>query len=309
MVKKLMKGIAFLLLGIIIIAILGAATIHFRGIPSYEPVTYDLKVEVTPERVAQGEKLSSMLCRNCHEGDDGKLSGKKLLDIPDAFGTIFSRNITQDPERGIGNWTDGQIYVALRTGLRPDGTFLPMYMPKFTTMAEEDIYSVIAYLRSDLPIVQPSKHVPSLSQPSMLTKALCNFVMKPYPLPKEPIPLPDTTDMIARGQYLANGQIVCFACHSGDLSTINYLEPEKTPGFYAGGAELLNLDKEIILSANLTPDPETGIGKYTEEEFVQAVKYGKKRNGQLTRYPMFPHSALTDAEAKAIFAYLRSLPP
>lgn len=93
------------------------------------------------------------------------------------------------------------------------------------------------------------------------------------------------------------------------MTKINYLEPEKSLGFYAGGAELLNLNKETILSANITPDMQTGIGDYTEEQFVKTLQYGTKPNGQPFNYPMEPHTALSDGEAKAIFAYLRSLAP
>jgi hypothetical protein len=66
-------------------------------------------------------------------------------------------------------------------------------------------------------------------------------------------------------------------------------------------------DGKEIVTSNVTFD-ETGIAKYTEDEFIQAVKYGKKRNGQMVRYPMFPHIQLTDGEVKAIFAYLKTVP-
>lgn len=65
----------------------------------------------------------------------------------------------------------------------------------------------------------------------------------------------------------------------------------------------------MVLTANLTPHPETGIGNWTEEQFIRAVKYGLKDGEPALRYPMLPYSQLTDYEAGAIFEYLKTIPP
>ena len=307
--KKVLK-IFLGLLGLVLLALIGgAAFIQFRGIPTYDPPKVDLTVEVTPERVAQGARMASMLCVVCHADKDNRLTGKRLADLPTMFGTIYSMNITQDTFFGIGKWKDGEIYAFLRTGIRPNGTFAPTYMPKFPLMAEEDVYSIIAWLRSDEFAVQPAQTEAPASKPSFFTKFLTTVAIKPLPLPAAPIPLPDTTDALALGRYQANGVYACFACHSADFAKLDMLVPENSLGYYAGGNEMIDLEGNIRLTANLTPDPETGIAAYTEEEFVQAVKYGKRRNGKQVRYPMEPHTGLTDTEAKAMYAFLRTLPP
>ncbi len=307
--KKVLRITAWVL-GLVILLIAGtAAYVNFAPAPTYDPPSIpDLKVEVTPQRIEKGQKLASMQCIVCHTGKDGKLSGQQMMDVPKAFGKIYSKNITKHPERGIGKWSDGELYTFLRTGLRKDGSFNAI-MPKFPQMADEDVYSIIAWLRSDDPKLEPSENKPPFHQMTLFSKGLVKFVFKPYPLPAQPIPLPDTTNQVAWGRYLANGNYGCFACHSADFATNNDLEPEKSAGFYGGGNPFLDFDGNVIPSSNITPDEATGIGKWTEEEFVQTVKYGKKADGTLVRYPMLPHTPLTDNEVKAIFAYLKTVPP
>jgi len=290
------------------VAVAGFALyIHFRGIPKYKPVVVDLKFEHTPERIQHGSKLVRTLCAECHGGDDGKLSGGKLDDIPKEFGTAYAPNITNHKEYGIGSWTDGQVAVLLRTGLRPDGQYVPLWMPKFNHMAEEDILSVIAFLRSDEDLVQPSEVVQPRSKPSFLSKFLCSTTFKPFKYPTEEIPIPDRKDKVAYGRYLAIGRWDCYNCHSADFKTNNPLEPEKSVGFMGGGNKFSTRDGGVIHSANLTFD-ETGIAKYTEEEFIRAVKTGVKRDGTPVQYPMFPFAVLEDEEASAIYAYLKTVP-
>ncbi|MES2779742.1 MAG: c-type cytochrome [Bacteroidota bacterium] len=303
--KKLFKIIGITLGVIIALALVFAAYVQIDGIPKYEVKTIDLNVEITPERVAQGQKIASMECIACHAAEDGKLTGRQLTELPAEFGTVYSRNITGDMEKGIGTWTDGEILYLLRTGIKRDGQYIPPYMSKFHLASDEDMYSVIAWLRSDK-IVPSSTELPE-SEPSFLAKFLSHVAFKPLPYPEAAIPQPDTNNAVEHGKYLANAIYNCYPCHSADFKTMNDLEPEKTGGFYGGGNKMPGLKGEIITTANLTFD-ETGIAQYTAEEFTQAVKYNKKRDGTLLRYPMFPHNQLTDKEAIAIYAYLKTVP-
>lgn len=296
------------ILVVVVLAAAGAAYISMSDIPRYEPVKYALHTEVTPERIQNGQRIASMLCVQCHAGDDGHLTGKLLQDVPEEFGEIYSRNITNDPEAGIGKWTDGELYVLLRTGLKPDGSYLPVYMPKFPLMADEDVKDIIAWLRSDAYAVQASKTEAPESKPGFVTKLLCRVAFKPIPMPASEIKRPDTSDLVALGRYIVDGQIACFACHSKDFKTINVLHPQASEGYCGGGNPMLNMEGEVVKSSNITMDKATGIGSFTEEEFIAAVRYNKKRDGILLRYPMIPHSALSDYQVKAIWAYLKTVP-
>lgn len=306
--RKVLKWIGIIVLLLVVIITLGALYIGLSDIPTYAPVTSDFKADVTPERVMNGQRIASMLCVQCHAGEDGKLTGKLIKDIPAEFGKVYSKNITHHPEAGIGKWTDGELYVLLRTGLKPDGKYLPPYMPKFPLVADEDLKDIIAWLRSDGYALQTAENEAPDSEPSFVTKLLCRVAFKPLPMPEQEIKRPDTNDLVALGKYIVDGQIACFACHSKDFKTMNVLEPTKSEGYCGGGNPLLNLSGEIIPSSNITMDKETGIGNYTEEQFINAVKYNKKTDGTLLRYPMVPHSALTDYEVRAIFAYLKTVP-
>jgi cytochrome c2 len=274
--KRLFKFLFRTLLVLIALVAIAALIIYFRGIPSYEITKIDLKVESTPERVQRGQKLAYMLCAGCHKDPEtGKMIGKHMKDAPPEFGTIYSANITQDKTYGIGNYTDGELLYLLRTGIKRDGKYAPPYMAKLPNMADEDIYSIIAYLRSNDPSVAATAVADKQSEPSLLTKFLCTVEFEPLPLPKGKIEFPDTTDQVALGRYLAHN-LDCFTCHSADFKTLNILEPEKTPGYFAGGNKPLNMEGKVMLTANITPDKATGIGNWSEKKFIDAVKYGLK---------------------------------
>jgi hypothetical protein len=307
--KKAFKYL-FIVLGIIIlIGLTGFVFIEIRGIPTYEVKKIDYKVHITPERVERGKKLMLLLCANCHRDQaTGKLTGERMMEAPHEFGQIFSQNITQDKTYGIGEWTDGELLYLLRTGIKRDGKYSPPYMAKLPYMADEDINSVIAFLRSDDPLVAASATPDRPCEPAFLTKFLCTVAFKPLKMPDRKIEMPDTNNAVAFGKYLAFN-LECFSCHSADFRTNNAEQPEKSKGFFGGGNKTLNREGREIVTQNLTPDKETGISDWTEEKFIQAVKYGFKENQPGLRYPMVPFIYLTDREAKAIYAYLQTVPP
>lgn len=296
-------------LGVLVILVGGfAAFVAFRGIPNYTPENFTLKITSTPERVEKGRQLSAMLCNGCHlNPNTGKLTGRKMDEVS-MFGAVYSRNITNDPEHGIGKYTDGQLAYLLRTGIRPDGRFLPV-MAKLQKMSDEDLQSIVAFLRSDNAWVQADKTENVNSKYSFLTKFLTNMKMiKPMPFYKS-IPEPDTTNAVKWGEYISLYRVECYTCHSADFTTDDFINPEKSKGFFGGGNKFENPDGSKIYSRNLTMDEETGIGRWTEEEFIKAVKTGIVPNGQpALRTPMVPFVYLSDSEVKAIYAYLKTVP-
>src|SRR5215203_785812 len=179
--KKALRYL-LILLGVILIAAGGfAAFVALRGVPSYTAEKIELKVEASTARVEKGQKLASMLCSGCHmDPNTGKFSGRHMADIPQ-FGAVYSRNITQHPESGIGKWTDGEIAYLLRTGITPKGRFLPI-MAKLHRMSDEDLQSIIAFLRSDNNWVKADNASQPETKYSFLTKMLTNIkAIKPMP--------------------------------------------------------------------------------------------------------------------------------
>lgn len=309
--KKFLKFLGFLILFAAIAAAAFATFISIRGVPKYEVnVPQVPPVKVTPERVERGAKIAAMLCQHCHlDRNSNSLTGLHMVEIPE-FGIINAKNITNDPEYGIGEWTDSELIYFIRTGIHPaTGQYVPPYMPKLVHISDEDINSIVAYLRSDKPEVQGVKKELSPSEPSFLTKFLSFVAFKPFEYPKAPIPDPDTTNQLEWGKYLTLYQLECYACHSKSFETMNMLEPEKSEGFFGGGNEIGTADGSKIISRNLTSDKETGIGKWSEEQFINAVKYGIVPHGPALRPPMMPFVQLTDSELKAIYAYMQTVPP
>jgi mono/diheme cytochrome c family protein len=307
--KKLLKYLLVLVGIVLLIGLAGFLFIEIRGIPSYEAKKIDYKVEVTPQRVERGKKIAMLLCANCHKDQEtGVLTGHMMLDAPKEFGTVYSQNITHDKTYGIGTWTDGELLYLLRTGIKRDGKYAPPWMAKLPHMADEDINSVIAFLRSDDPMVAASAIPDKPCEPSFLAKFLSYVAFKPLPMPDHKIELPDTGNAVEFGKYLVYN-LECFSCHSANFKTNDELNPEKSVGFLGGGNKPLDMQGKQMVTQNLTPDEETGIGGWTEERFINALKNGVMQNQPSLRYPMVPYIYLTDPEAKAIYAYLRTVPP
>jgi mono/diheme cytochrome c family protein len=112
--------------------------------------------------IERGEYLVTVgNCNDCHTPGylygapdfSRRLSGSEL-GWTGPWGVAFPRNLTPDPETGLGNWTDEQIITAVRTGMRPDGRMLAPFMPyaNFSKFSDEDAQAIVAYLRSLPPV-------------------------------------------------------------------------------------------------------------------------------------------------------------
>ncbi|MFY8000234.1 MAG: cytochrome c, partial [Candidatus Kapaibacteriota bacterium] len=269
--KKVFKYGLMLLCGIIGIIGVAAAVMYWSDFPRYDTSLPTLKIEYTPTRVERGRKLASMLCVECHQNPETKqITGRLMFDLPPEFGTIYTKNITQHPTKGIGAWSDAELASMLRTGIHPKtGRAVPPYMIKLPMMADEDLFSIIAWLRSSDPMVQPLDVDNTPSSPSLLTKFLMRVVIKPFAYPTKPIALPDSNNKVALGKYLVSN-LGCNDCHAADVTKVNALEIEKTPGFMGGGSNWTDVNRKVLYAANITFDVETGIGSWSEADFRRA---------------------------------------
>ena len=211
-------------------------------------------------------------------------------------------------KKALGTYSDGEIAFLLRTGIKNNGQYSPPWMPKFPNLSDDDLEDIIAFLRSDHPSLKASDVVQPPAKPSFLAKFLSNVAFKPFPLPEKRIEKPDASDQLALGEYLANGVLHCYACHSADFKTNDDFTPTNSEGLYGGGNKLVDLEGNTVLSSNITMHPEFGIGKYSEADFITAIKEGKRPDGSILPYPMPKYSLLTDEEVSAIFAYLKTVP-
>jgi mono/diheme cytochrome c family protein len=244
-----------------------SAYVALAPLPHYPVPAIRFQVDVTPERVARGRRLAGFLCVACHlDPETGALTGKRMLDLPIQFGKSWSRNITRHPVNGIGGWTDGEIAYLLRTGVARDGRYTPPWMIKLPNASDEDLRDIIAFLRSADPLVQPRDVDSHDSQPSFLTKLLSRVALGPFPYPAAPVVAPGRADKVERGRYLATSLFQCHGCHSADFKSNDDLRPERSKGFFGGGNPMTDPSGGVVRSANLTPDPDTGIGRWTEEQ-------------------------------------------
>lgn len=133
-----------------------------------------------------------------------------------------------------------------------------------------------------------------------------------YP-PKLNEPYPDivaVTDsaVIAHGKYLVYGPAHCAICHGAasrdDLETL----AQKIFTLPLSGGLEFNMPGAKIHAKNLTPDKETGIGRYTDAELARMIRYGVRHNNEVM-FPFMSFGNLSDADLQAIISFLRSQPP
>ncbi len=153
--------------------------------------------------------------------------------------------------------------------------------------------------------------MPVPSEPSrvgLLYKLLMHVAWKPFAYPTSPVQPPAMTDKVAWGSYLARDLFDCYSCHSADFKTLDPAVPEHSQGFFGGGNPMLDSERKVVLSANLTPDAETGLGGWTEAQFTRAVREGFRPDNRPLRYPMETLPSISADEAAAIWAYLQTVP-
>lgn len=306
--KKALK-IVGAVLGLLLAVAGGFALFVSLDWPVKKPVyASELKITSTPARIVRGKQIASIRCAGCHyDQKTGGLTGIHMLEAPKEFGPIFSHNITRHATKGAGRYSDRELVYLLRTGIRRDGVFSGPFMQS-PNLADEDLYSIIAFLRSDDPWVRAQDVDDHQWQPTLLAKALMHVAFTALPMPTQKIPVPKLEDQVAYGRYVIDGMADCFSCHSKDFKTMNVVEPEKSEGYLGGGNPTLDADGNVVYSANLTMDPETGLGRWSEADFVRAVRIGIRPDGRALRYPMIAFPELSEAEAKAAFAYLKTVP-
>ena len=297
-----------LVIGLLLLALVGfAGFVNVQNSPPQQGPAVPPVRPSTPKRVLQGEKIVSVMCVHCHRNaGTSTLAGRPMPDLGTDLGNLYSANITQDPKSGIGQWTDQQVVTLVRTGAGPDGR-LRVAMPHFAYLSDEDAASIVAFLRSDNPLVRATAEPSHPQELSPLGKTLLSTVLKPTPLVKHLADAPPASQPVALGNYLVVGRYQCYFCHSQDVTTNNEAKPEQSKGFMGGGNKMLDDDLQLRISRNLTMDPETGLGKWSEAQFSKAVKFGMAPTGIL-HGPMPKFSTLTDDEVHALWAYLKTVP-
>ena len=312
--KKALKVLVFLLLAVVILAA-GGVTYLKLAKPNVGKAP-DLKIAATPERVERGRYIANhvAVCIDCHstrdwtrfsgpvvEGTFGK-GGEKFgpeLGFP---GSFYSRNITP---AGIKDWTDGEIFRAVTCGVSKDGGPLFPLMPYhyYGAADTEDIYSVIAYIRTLAPIV----NTPPESKPDFPF----SLIMRTIPAKGVPGHRPAPNDSIAYGSYLVN-LAACVECHTKVDDKAQLIK-----GTEFGGGREFALTGSVVHSANISPDA-TGIGMWSREQFIDRFKQylkpenvvgGLKPTDNNSIMPWTMYAGMSEADLSCIYQYLKTVRP
>jgi len=226
----------------------------------------------------------------CHITDKGFLAGGQEFDLGPA-GKVYSRNITSDPDTGIGNWSEADIVTAVRTGKTPSGAQLFPVMPyhTFSGMADQDAYDLAAFIKTAPPIK------------NQVEKDELNVPVPPFNPPAPPATAP--TEGVARGEYLVKNIADCSGCHTPSDAFGN---PDMSK-FLAGGPV------EGQISANITSDEQFGLGKWTAEQIAHLLATGERPDGSkvgglMAQVVEGGFSKLTDADRLAIASYIKTVP-
>lgn len=287
------------------ISILAAAIIIGSCKTRFDTTKSNFTVSRSETALEHGRILVYSICGGCHyDPSVKKFIGTRIHEVPGIVGKVYSANLTNSKSNGIPpHYSDAELKYLLKTGIARDGRFIP-YMLR-PNMADEDLNNIIVYLRSDDPAIAAADTTIGLSRLTLIGKMAMNMMAKPLPY-KTDIKRPPESDSIAAGRYLVDN-IGCFHCHSKSLTKLNYLDPEQSKGYMAGGMKFKTPQGNEIYASNLTPDKQTGIGIYNKLQFRKAVKDGESPHGQL-HLPMPRFDKLKDSDVDVIYAYLKSIP-
>ena len=248
----------------------------------------DLQAAGTREQVARGEHLAGSFCASCHSTtNDVPLTGGVDLgkDFPMPLGTYVSVNLT--PAGPLKDWSDGEIFRAIRNGIDRDGQVLfAMSGARGRHLSDEDIQAVIAYLRSQPAVANETQMPPDQFNPLALMLVGAGVIPEGEPPITEAIAMPPKGPTAEFGQYILSYQD-CVLCHGADL---------------AGGKP-----------GQLGPvGPNLGVVKgWTQEQFITTLRTGVDPDGHALNNKLMPWpnvGRMDDEELAAVYAYITSLP-
>jgi len=246
-------------------------------------------------------------CSGCHTRDDDRkagtlLAGGRAFKTP--FGTYYSPNITPD-KTGIGRWRKEDFRNALEHGVRPDGSNLFPVFPyvAYSRMSGTDITDLWGYLKSLPPIARKNRNhdVNAVFGSRFLVNVWKWLNFKSGVVP----PDPGKSETWNRGRYLTDALGHCSECHTprdalGGLQNAKYLSGTSN-----------GPDGDAV--PNITPDPATGIGKWSADDYDSLLSLGMLPDGDFVGSSMADvvrnTSALTASDRAAMIDYLKSVPP
>jgi mono/diheme cytochrome c family protein len=223
---------------------------------------------------------------------------------------VYSTNITQDKETGLGAWSDQQIHDAMVKGIRKDGSRILPVMPyeKYSGMAQEDLKALIAFMRTLKPV---RKATPPLKSWVPLLRSAGTAVYLQLFGRFSTAAAHAPTGGVQRGRYLVEHVAICGDCHTPR----NFTGAPKQSLYMAGVDEKNGPLGEAV--SNITPDRETGIGDWRRQDIAELLLTGVKPDGDNVQGLMAEviegvshgFKDMKKEDALAIADYLKSIPP
>lgn len=235
-------------------------------------------------------------CMACHRED---YSGGVPIETP--IGNIYSTNITPSTRYGIGNYTEADFKKALRKGRAPNHQIYPaMPYPSYHGMTDDDISALFAYFQTVPVVDKPPEKTTHLPFPLNIRSLMLAWNVINVPSTENRAGLTQTQ---RRGEYLVNNLEHCGTCHTPRNLTQG-LDKDR----YLSGAPLGKW-----FAPNITPDNDTGIGRWSEMDIVTYLRTGTLDKRAYAGGPMaeaVAHSTryLTDEDLIAMASYLKVVP-
>lgn len=281
-------------------AILIVAFFAWARHPAIDPIAPPDPHGLDTALVRRGAQLAALgNCNTCHTAP-GRKSFAGGVAVATPFGTIYSTNITPDPETGIGNWSEAAFRRSMREGVDRAGRHLYPAFPydHFTLLTDEDDHALYAYLMSRDPVRAVAAHN-ELRFPFNLRIALATW--KLLFLRKGPFePVASGSETWNRGAYLVEGLAHCGACHTPR----NRLGAENKNDRFGGG-EAEGWTAYALNHASPAPVP------WDVDALYAYLRNGWQRVHGLARGPMAPVidnlGVASDADVRAIAIYIASM--
>ena len=289
------------LLGLLTIS--GLATFAALKLNDAEALAQELTSSAPASTIAKGEYLARAGdCIACHTAPEGKLfAGGRAMLTP--FGTLYTSNISPDPETGIGKWTADEFYRMMHTGRSRDGGLIYPAMPfaSYTKITREDSDAIYAYLRSVEPVKQPNRphdlSFPYNNRSLILGWRTLFFTEGEYQ------PDPSKSAEWNRGAYLVEGLGHCGMCHT----PINALGGNSQSDAFKGGL----IPMQNWYAPSLTSNKEAGLGDWSIKDISDLLRTGVSNRGAVygpmaeVTYNSLQY--LSDEDTRAMAVYLKGI--
>lgn len=230
------------------------------------------------------------------------------LEMATPMGSIYATNITPDKRTGIGNYSLADFDRAVRSGVAADGHRLypAMPYPSYAKLSDDDVRALYAFFMAGVKPAQQQNqqgHIPwplNMRWPLALWNAA--FVDDGAYEAK-----PSEDALWNRGAYIVQGAGHCGSCHTPRSLTMNEKSLDESSSTFLSGSLL-----DGWYAPSLRQDPNTGLGRWSEQEIVDYLKTGRNAHSVVvgTMAEVFNNSTqyMSDPDLKAIAHYLVSLP-